>query len=75
MTDPICYPAPRSNSYLTQATTYSKLENLKRIKFIGFTNRENEILVAKKLIELIRGELPKTEISDGSCLDDVVFLQ
>ncbi|TKY50652.1 F-box protein [Spatholobus suberectus] len=73
-TDPTCYSAPRSNSCLTQATKYTKLEHLKRIKLMGFTNRVDELLVAKYLIELVKGEPPKIETSDGSCLG-VVFVQ
>jgi len=36
---------------------------------MGFTNREDEISVAKTLIDLIREEPPKIETSDGSCFD------
>ncbi|XP_028183508.1 F-box protein At2g39490-like isoform X2 [Glycine soja] len=72
--DSTSYSAPRSNSYcLTQETKYStKLEHLKRIKFMGFTNRVDEISVAKKLIELVKGEPPKIETSDESCLNVVI---
>ncbi|KAG5005518.1 hypothetical protein AAZX31_10G275500 [Glycine max] len=72
--DSTSYSAPRSNSYcLTQETEYStKLEHLKRIKFMGFTNRVDEISVAKKLIELVKGEPPKIETSDESCLNVVI---
>ncbi|KAK7343280.1 hypothetical protein VNO77_11903 [Canavalia gladiata] len=72
--DPNSYFAPRSNSCLTQATKYTKLEHLKLIKFLGFTNRVDEISVANNLIELIKGKPPKIETSDGSCLD-VVFVR
>lgn len=70
--DPKCYPAPWSNSGLMQATKNTELKHLKLIKFMGFTNPMDEILVAKKLIELVKGKPPKIEISDGKYLD-VVF--
>ena len=41
---------------------------------MGFTSREDEILMAKKLTQLVKGKHPKIKASDGSCLD-AVFLQ
>ncbi|XP_027366420.1 F-box protein At2g39490 isoform X2 [Abrus precatorius] len=67
--DPKSYLAPGSNTCLTQATEYTKLEHLKLIKLMGFTNRVDEICVAKNLIELVKGKPPKIETSDGNCLD------
>ncbi|WJX75530.1 hypothetical protein P8452_59056 [Trifolium repens] len=63
------YSAERSNSCLMQATKCTKLEHLKLIKFMGFTSRKDETLLAKCLIHLIKGKLPKINTSDGSCLD------
>ncbi|XP_061372273.1 F-box protein At2g39490-like [Gastrolobium bilobum] len=72
--DPKSYLAPRSNSCLIQATKYTELEHLKLIKFMGFTSPEDEISMAKQLIQLVKGKPPKIETSKGSCLD-VVFMQ
>jgi len=72
--DPNSYLAPWSNSFVTQATKYTKLEHLKRIKLMGFTNGVDEISMAKELSELVKGKPPKIETSDGSCLD-IVFVQ
>ena len=36
---------------------------------MGFTSRKDEISLAKCLINLIKGKLPKINTSDGSCLD------
>ncbi|KAK7310420.1 hypothetical protein RJT34_07934 [Clitoria ternatea] len=73
--DPESFMVPRSNSGLMmQATKYTKLEHLKVIKFMGFKNRVDEISVATKLIERVKGMRPKIETSNGSCLD-VVFVQ
>ncbi|CAI8601601.1 unnamed protein product [Vicia faba] len=69
MIDPKSYSAPRFNSSLTEATEYSELEQLKLIKLMGFTNPMNEISVAKKLIQLVKGKPPKIETSCGSYLD------
>lgn len=63
------YSAPRSNSGLMQETKDIELKQLKLIKLIGFTNSMDEISVAKKLIELVKGEPPKIETSCGSYLD------
>ncbi|XP_020210608.1 F-box protein At2g39490 isoform X1 [Cajanus cajan] len=71
--DPTCYSAPGSISCLTQSTKNRKLEHVKRITFMGFTKRVDEISVAKELIELVKGEPPKIETSDGNWLD-VVFV-
>ncbi|RDY14013.1 F-box protein, partial [Mucuna pruriens] len=57
-TDPTCYWAPQSNSYLTQGTKYRKVEHLKGIKLMAFANRVDEISI---------------ETSDGSGLD-LVFV-
>lgn len=62
--DSTSYSAPRSNSCVTRGTKYAKLEHLKLIKFMGFTNGVDEISVAAKLIELVKGEHPKIETSD-----------
>ncbi|WJX21657.1 hypothetical protein P8452_11058 [Trifolium repens] len=73
--DPKSYYVPRSNSGLMQAIKYTKiLEQLKLIKFIGFTNPKDEISVAKNLIQLVKGKPPKIETSCGSYLD-VMFMQ
>jgi hypothetical protein len=73
--DPKSYYVPRSNSGLMQAIKYTKiLEQLKLIKFIGFTNPKDEISVAKNLILLVKGKPPKIETSCGSYLD-VMFMQ
>jgi len=63
------YSAARSVSWFMQATKCTKLEHLNLIKFMGFTSRKDEILLAKCLIHLIKGKLPKINTSDGSCLD------
>lgn len=68
------YSAGRSNSFLMQATKCTKLEHLKVIKFMGFTCRKDEISLAKCLIQLIKGKVPKINASDGSCLD-LEFIQ
>ncbi|KAK7340853.1 hypothetical protein VNO77_21568 [Canavalia gladiata] len=72
--DPKCYSAERSNSCFMQDTKYTELEHLKLIKFMGFTNRNDEIKLAKCLIHLIKGQPPKIKTSDGSCLD-AMFMQ
>ncbi|CAK8540993.1 unnamed protein product [Lathyrus sativus] len=63
------YSAGRSNSFSMQATKCTKLEHLKVIKFKGFTCRKDEISLAKCLVQLIKGKVPKINTSDGSCLD------
>lgn len=63
------YSGGRSSSLLMQATKCTKLEHLKVIKFKGFTCRKDEISLAKCLIQLIKGKVPKINTSDGSCLD------
>ncbi|KAL2323908.1 hypothetical protein Fmac_022966 [Flemingia macrophylla] len=68
-TDPTCYSEPGSISSLSQSTKHRKLEHLKRIKFTGYANRVDEISVVKKLIELVKGEPPKIETSEGNWLD------
>jgi len=40
---------------------------------MGFTNSDDEISVAKTLIELIREDPPKIETSDGSCFDTLTM--
>ncbi|KAL5066745.1 hypothetical protein RYX36_017632 [Vicia faba] len=69
MIDPKCYSAPKSNSGSMKETKYIELKQLNLIKLMGFTNSMNEIAVAKKLIELAKGKLPKIETSCGSYLD------
>ncbi|CAL5191464.1 unnamed protein product [Lathyrus oleraceus] len=41
---------------------------------MGFTCRKDEISLAKCLIQLIKGKVPKINTSDGSCLD-LEFIQ
>ncbi|XP_058741026.1 F-box protein At2g39490-like [Vicia villosa] len=69
MIDDESYSGGRSSSLLMQATKCTKLEHLKVIKFKGFTCRKDEISLAKCLIQLIKGNVPKINTSDGSCLD------
>ncbi|RHN44748.1 putative F-box domain, leucine-rich repeat domain, L domain-containing protein [Medicago truncatula] len=64
------YSTGRSVSWFMQATKCTKLEHVNLIKFMGFTSRKDEISLAKCLIHLIKGKLPKINISDGSCLDE-----
>jgi len=67
------YSAPQSNLGLIQATKYTELEQLKLVKFKGFTNPMAEISVAKKLIQLVKGKPPKIETSSGSNLDVAIM--
>lgn len=73
MIDRNSYSAPQSNLGSIQATKYTELEHLKLIKFMGFTNPMAEISVAKKLIQLVKGKLPKIEMSSGSDLDVTIM--
>ena len=73
-TDPESYSIRRSNSCLMQAAKCTKLEHLKLIKFTSFTSRENEISMAEKLTQLVKGKPPNIKASDGSCLN-AVFMQ
>ncbi|XP_020231979.1 F-box protein At2g39490 [Cajanus cajan] len=72
--DPESYSAGRSNSCSMKGTKCTELENLKLIKFMGFTSRKDEISLAKCLIHLIKGKPPNIKSSDGSCLD-AMFVQ
>ncbi|KAK7270080.1 hypothetical protein RIF29_22978 [Crotalaria pallida] len=73
MNDAKSYSAPRSKSCMVQAATFTKVEHLKLIKFMGFTSQMSEISVAESLIKLIKGKLPKIETSDGSYLDAMLM--
>ncbi|XLR45558.1 hypothetical protein HN51_029670 [Arachis hypogaea] len=71
---------PKSYSYwgsrtkfscFKQATKYKELQHLKLIRLMGFTNRVEEISVAKTLVGLVAmsGKVPKIEASDGTHID------
>ncbi|KAI4348118.1 hypothetical protein L6164_008877 [Bauhinia variegata] len=62
------YCCQNLNPCLDQVTKYEGLEHLKLIKFMGFTSKEDEISMAKDLIQLVKGKLPRIETSDGACL-------
>ncbi|XP_058772035.1 F-box protein At2g39490-like [Vicia villosa] len=51
MIDSKSYSAPKSNSGLMEAIKYIELEQLKLVKFMGFTNPMDEISMAKQLIQ------------------------
>ncbi|MED6207856.1 hypothetical protein PIB30_039492 [Stylosanthes scabra] len=70
---------PKSYSYwgsrtkflcLKQETKYKELQHLKLIKLMGFTNRAEEVSVAKRLVGLAvkKGKIPTIEASDGNYL-------
>ncbi|ESW14710.1 hypothetical protein PHAVU_007G010900 [Phaseolus vulgaris] len=73
MNDSTSYSTPETRSSLIRGTKCTKLEHLRGIKFMGFTNSDDEISVAKTLIELIREDPPKIETSDGSCFDTLTM--
>ncbi|XP_028805154.1 F-box protein At2g39490-like [Neltuma alba] len=55
-------------SGLKEATKYKKLEHLRLVKLMGFTRKEDEISLAKDLIQLVKAKPPRIDASDGSCL-------
>ncbi|KAI9124687.1 hypothetical protein K1719_004609 [Acacia pycnantha] len=66
--DPESFFTSNPASSLKEATKYKKLEHLKLIKLMGFTRKEDEISLAKDLVQLVKAKPPRIEASDGSCL-------
>ncbi|KAF7820477.1 F-box protein [Senna tora] len=64
--DPESYSTP--SLFLNQASKYTELENLKLIKLMGFTRQEDEVSMARDLIQVVKGKPPRIEASDGSFL-------
>ncbi|KAK4279450.1 hypothetical protein QN277_011233 [Acacia crassicarpa] len=66
--DPESFFTSNLASSLKEATKYKKLKHLKLIKFMGFTRKEDEISLAKYLVQLVKAKPPRIEASDASCL-------
>ncbi|XP_054783539.1 F-box protein At2g39490 isoform X2 [Prosopis cineraria] len=66
--DPESYFTSNPASSLKEATKYKKLEHLRLVKLMGFTRKEDEISLAKDLVQLVKAKPSRIEASDGSCL-------
>lgn len=70
--DPKSYGVASTTTYSKQVTRHSELKHLKRVKLEGFTNQEDEILLAIYLRNLVAVEPLIIATSDGINLRSLV---
>ncbi|XP_022764282.1 F-box protein At2g39490-like [Durio zibethinus] len=72
--DPKCYNLPSTEKFSAIVSVTDKLNDLKVVKLEGYGDEQKEILLARRLIPLFRGNPVILSKSNGTCLRHMVKL-